>query len=254
MQNTNTYIVSNWKMNGTALLMHEMVKAFTEKTMAKSSTCQLNTAIPRWVFCPPALLIKETKQNYPEIILGGQDCHPKRTGAFTGNISALLLKESGATYVIVGHSERRHYHNESNALIAEKACMAIECGLIPIICIGESEETYNNGLTLDFLKKQLDESLCGINKEQHFIVAYEPIWAIGTGKTATRADIEKVHSFLRTQLPDTPLLYGGSVTASNAYDILTTPNVNGVLVGGASLKVDEFKAILEAACMRNTAT
>ncbi len=241
-------------MNGTAVLMHEMVKAFIENPATKNDKAQSTNTIPRWVFCPPALLITETKQNYPEIIIGGQDCHQKRTGAFTGNISASLLKESGATYVIVGHSERRHYHNESNALIAEKACMAIKCGLIPIICIGESEETYNNGLTLDFLKKQLDESLCGLNKEQHFIVAYEPIWAIGTGKTATRTDIEKVHSFLRNQLPDTPLLYGGSVTASNAYDILTTPNVNGVLVGGASLKIDEFKTILEAARMCDTAT
>ncbi len=250
MLNQNTYIVSNWKMNGTNALMHDMVKTFIEKTVTKKVTPESAHTNVSWIFCPPASLLTETKRHYPTINLGGQDCHPKRAGAFTGDISALLLKESGVYYVIIGHSERRQHHNESNAIIAEKACMAIECGLIPIICIGESEENYIKGQTLAVLNDQLTESLSGIRQhitQAPFIVAYEPIWAIGTGKTATLTDIEKVHSFLRKQLPDTPLLYGGSVTASNAGDILPIPHVNGVLVGDASLKVDEFKAILEAA-------
>lgn len=238
MQNRSTYVVSNWKMNGTTALIHDMVQTYRQSVRRA-----------HWILCPPATLITETRRHYPEIALGGQDCHHKTSGAFTGDISAHLLTEAGASYVILGHSERRHYHGETSTTVAEKACTAISHGLTPIICIGESEETYDKKQTIDFLKKQLNESLANIHRTQHnVIVAYEPIWAIGTGKTATVTDIEQVHTFLREQLPNTPLLYGGSVTGSNAREILSTQNVNGVLVGGASLKTDEFAKILDAAC------
>ena len=228
-------IVSNWKMNGTKALLDQAVPIWHK---AASNV--------NWVFCPPATLIAHTKVHFPDVALGGQDCNAKASGAFTGTISAAQLVDVGATYVILGHSECRQHNGVTNADVAAKACAAQQAGLIPIICIGESETTYVAGQTLTFLKQQLDESLVGVRGD--FLLAYEPIWAIGTGKTATPDDIQSVHSFLREHLPSTPLLYGGSVSADNARAILAVDNVDGVLVGGASLKVAEFKAILEAGC------
>ncbi|MES2607113.1 MAG: triose-phosphate isomerase [Pseudomonadota bacterium] len=228
-------IVSNWKMNGTVALLNEAVPIWHKAA-----------SYVNWVFCPPATLISYTKEHFPNVVLGGQDCSAKAYGAFTGNISAAQLVDVGAAYVIVGHSECRQHNGDTNADVAAKACAAQHAGLMPIICIGESEATYVAGQTLAFLKQQLDESLTSVQGE--FLLAYEPIWAIGTGKTATPDDIRRVHSFLREQLPSTPLLYGGSVSADNARAILAVDNVDGVLVGGASLKVAEFKAILEAGC------
>lgn len=227
------YIVSNWKMNGTIALLNEAVPVW-----------QKVASHVNWIFCPPATLISYTKEHFSGIALGGQDCSAKTSGAFTGDISVDQLVDVGATYVIVGHSECRQYHGDTNADVATKASAAQRAGLIPIICIGESEATYIAGQTLAYLKQQLDESLIGVQGE--FLLAYEPIWAIGTGKTATLEDIERVHSFLREQLPTTPLLYGGSVSADNACAILASDNVNGVLVGGASLKVTDFTTILQS--------
>ena len=228
------YVVSNWKMNGTVALLDEAVPVWQK---AASSV--------NWIFCPPATLISYTKTHFPDVIIGGQDCSAKTSGAFTGDISSDQLVDVGAAYVIVGHSECRQYHGDTNADVAAKASAALHAGLVPIICIGEPEATYIAGQTLVYLKQQLDESLAGVQGE--FLLAYEPIWAIGTGKTATLDDIQRIHSFLRDQLPETPLLYGGSVSAGNARAILAVNNVNGVLVGGASLKVTDFTTILEAA-------
>ncbi|MES2253041.1 MAG: triose-phosphate isomerase [Pseudomonadota bacterium] len=227
------YIVSNWKMNGTKALLAEAIHSWQP---AASSV--------KWIFCPPATLIAHTKACFPDIMLGGQDCSAEASGAFTGGISASQLMDVGAQYVIVGHSECRLHNNDANADVAAKAMAAHSQGLIPIICIGESEEVYLAGETLNFLKKQLDESLKGVRGE--FLVAYEPIWAIGTGKTATNNDIEHVHRFLREQLPTVSLLYGGSVNAANTQAILEVNNIDGVLVGGASLKIDDFTEILKA--------
>lgn len=232
------YIVSNWKMNGTIALLNEAVPIWQK---AASSV--------DWIFCPPATLISYVKEHFTGITLGGQDCSAKASGAFTGEISADQLVDAGATYVIVGHSECRLYHRDSSADVAAKACSALKAGLAPIICIGESEATYNAGETLTFLKQQLDESLAGV--QGNFLIAYEPIWAIGTGKTATLDDIKHVHSFLCDQLPSIPLLYGGSVTADNARAILAVDNVDGVLVGGASLKIADFSTILEFSKISN---
>lgn len=225
------YVVSNWKMNGTKALLNEAVPIW------QKATSHVN-----WIFCPPTTLISYTKKYFSDVILGGQDCNAKAAGAYTGGISADQLVDVGATYVIVGHSECRQHNGDTNADIAAKARAAQQAGLTPIVCIGESEATYIAGQTLVFLKQQLDESLEGVKDD--FLLAYEPIWAIGTGKTATRDDIQHVHQFLREQLPTTPLLYGGSVSADNACAILAVDNVDGVLVGGASLKVPEFLSIL----------
>ena len=233
MTKKKKYIVSNWKMNGTIALLNEAAPIW------QKAASNIN-----WVFCPPAPFISYTKEHFPDVTLGGQDCSAKASGAFTGDISASQLADVGATYVIVGHSECRLNHHDTNADVAAKAVAALHAGLIPIICIGESEATYVAGETLTFLKQQLDESLAGVQGD--FLLAYEPIWAIGTGKTATLDDIARVHSFLREQLPAIPLLYGGSVGADNAHAILAVDNVDGVLVGGASLKVVDFTTILEA--------
>lgn len=227
------YIVSNWKMNGTKALLAEVMRFW--QPAASHLT---------WIFCPPATLIGHAKAYFPDIILGGQDCSAEPSGAFTGDISASQLADVGARYVIVGHSEVRLHNNATNADIAAKAKAAQSQGLTPIICIGEPEEVHRSGETLTYLKKQLDESLAGVHGE--FLVAYEPIWAIGTGKTATINDIEHVHLFLREHLPKVPLLYGGSVNAANTRAILGVNNVDGILVGGASLKIDEFTQILRA--------
>ncbi len=227
------YVVSNWKMNGTIALLNEAIPIW-----------QKVATNVNWIFCPPATLISYTKEHFSNLVLGGQDCSAKAAGAYTGDISADQLVDVDATYVIVGHSECRQHNHYANTDIAAKARAAQQAGLIPIICIGESEATHIAGQTLAFLKQQLDESLAGVKGE--FLLAYEPIWAIGTGKTATLGDISHVHQFLREQLPTTPLLYGGSVSADNARAILAVDNVDGVLVGGASLKVSDFTAILEA--------
>ena len=228
------YVVSNWKMNGTVALLNEAIAIW------QKAASHVN-----WIFCPSATLISYTKTHFPDVILGGQNCSAKTSGAFTGDISADQLVDVGGTYVIVGHSECRQNHHDTNADVAAKAGAAQQAGLIPIICIGESEATYIAGQTLAYLKQQVDESLVSVQGD--FLLAYEPIWAIGTGKTATLDDIAGVHSFLREQLPTTPLLYGGSVSADNARAILAVDNVDGVLVGGASLKVADFRTILTSA-------
>lgn len=233
--NTNVrkpYIVSNWKMNGTKALLHEAMNIW-----------QLHASKSHWIFCPPATLLTETKTHFPHVIIGGQNCSAKPSGAFTGDISASHLVDAGATYVILGHSECRQHNGDTNIDVAEKAMLAIKSGLIPIICIGEPESVYTADKTLIFLEQQLKESLAGVSGT--FFIAYEPIWAIGTGKTAERHDIQHVHHFLREQLPDISLLYGGSVNADNAKEIISIQNVDGLLVGGVSLKVKEFKTLLE---------
>lgn len=227
------YIVSNWKMNGTKALLHEVMPVW-----------QPFASKAHWIFCPPATLIANTKEHFPKVIIGGQDCSSNASGAFTGSISAAQLADAGASYVILGHSECRQYRGDTNAIVAEKAIAALSQGLTPIICIGESMATYAADETLIFLKQQLAESTTNVSGK--FFVAYEPIWAIGTGKTATLYDIEQVHRFLHEQQPKIPLLYGGSVNAENAASIVALKNVDGLLVGGVSLKVDEFKELLKA--------
>lgn len=238
-------IVGNWKMNGT------LESARTLTTELKTGLLKMEVPLPHVVVCPPYIhltAVGDITKGSP-LTLGAQNCSAQNSGAFTGDISPDQLKDAGAQFVILGHSERREQHGETSALIATKVQAAIACGLTPIICIGESLAQREAGETLSHLSTQLAESLPqGINLT-NLLVAYEPIWAIGTGKIPTSAQIAEVHAHVRSCLSDDtiPLLYGGSVTDRNALELLEIPHVNGVLVGGASLKSNVFLSIIEAA-------
>ena len=204
------------------------------------------------VLCPPSPLLGEVRTclEHSKVALGAQDCHFQNEGAFTGDTSPALLKDIGCTYTIVGHSERRAYHQEDDTLIAKKAAAAHAVGLSTILCIGETEKERSDGKTLHVIASQLEKAIPASTTVKNCVLAYEPVWAIGTGKVAGIADIAEVHAFIAAKLPRLSgirILYGGSVKAANAKEILATPHVNGVLVGGASLKAEEFLGIAEAA-------
>jgi triosephosphate isomerase len=236
----------NWKMNGTAAALSE-VRALIAAHPAPA--CQM-------LLCPPATLVARMAEvaQGSALMVGGQDCHPKASGAHTGDISAAILKDAGATCVILGHSERRTDHGETDALVKAKAEAAIAEGLIAIVCIGETEAERDAGRTLDVIGTQLDGSIPAGATAANLVIAYEPVWAIGTGRTPTLAEIAEVHAFLRARLQSligaeadgVRLIYGGSVKPSNATEIFTVPHVDGALVGGASLKAADFGAIVAA--------
>jgi triosephosphate isomerase len=239
-------IVGNWKMN----LGRE-----DAKTLAKALAKHNKTASDKFemVICPPSIWLTDIVDAVQgsAVAVGSQDVHEKEKGAFTGNLSAGMLKDAGLKYAIVGHSERRQFHNEANSLIKSKAEAAIAAGLTPIICVGEVETERNANAQETVVGQQLAESLPTTGK---YVIAYEPVWAIGTGKTATPEDVRAMHEFIRSELSKSvdqaeqvAILYGGSVKASNAAEILATDNVDGVLVGGASLDANEFWAIAQAA-------
>ncbi|MEM9709756.1 MAG: triose-phosphate isomerase [Pseudomonadota bacterium] len=235
----------NWKMNGTGAALVEI-----EALIAAHPAPDCDMLI-----CPPATLVSRLagKAEGGALHVGGQDCHTAGSGAHTGDISAEMLAEAGATYVIVGHSERRSDHGETDSLVAEKAKAAEGAGLIPIICIGETLEEREAGQTLAVVGRQLKGSVPA--DLARAVIAYEPVWAIGTGKVPTLEEIGEVHGFIRERLTidvglgtadATPILYGGSVKPSNAAEIFAVADVNGALVGGASLKAADFGAIVAA--------
>ncbi|MCK0094794.1 triose-phosphate isomerase [Yoonia sp. F2084L] len=231
----------NWKMNG------------VQSTLAELRTLEdkhgdADIAI---LICPPFTLISACEDTPFDI--GGQDCHPEDAGAHTGDISAEMLADAGASYVLVGHSERRTDHGETDALVATKAQAAYDAGLIAVICIGETLDEREGGNTLDVIDAQLEGSVPATADALNTVIAYEPVWAIGTGKVPTTQQIAEVHSHIRTRLSDRfadgaafSLLYGGSVKGSNAADIFAVPHVNGALVGGASLTAQDFSPIIAA--------
>lgn len=206
------------------------------------------------LICPPAPLLIPATDIAGPIAIGAQDCHTNTSGAHTGDISAAQIRDAGARYVILGHSERRTDHGETNALIAAKITAAWEANLIAILCIGETLEQYEAGQTLPVLYEQLDNSLPKGVTAKNTVIAYEPVWAIGSGKTPSIQEISDVHNALRTHLltlvgsqsNGIPLLYGGSVKPQNAAEIFAIQNVDGALVGGASLKADDFSQIISA--------
>jgi len=234
-------IAGNWKMNGLASAAGEvqiLINKFSGSTPEDRDI----------LICPPATLVAAFAASYSDegIMIGGQDCHPNESGAHTGEISAAMLADAGAAFVIVGHSERRADHGETDALVKAKAEAALSAGVTPIICVGETREEREAGRALEVVGGQLDGSLPETNEE--FVIAYEPVWAIGTGLTPTIEDIEQVHDFIRGKTrKDVRILYGGSVKPGNAKDILAVSNVNGALVGGASLKAEDFYGIISSA-------
>ncbi len=234
-------IAGNWKMNGL-----QSASAEIEALIAKFAGAA--PADRDVLICPPATLLAQFAERYSDeaIQIGAQDCHAGESGAHTGDLSAEMLADAGAAYVIVGHSERRADHGENDADVRAKAAAALRAGLTPIICVGETREQREAGEALNVVGSQLDGSLP--ETAAAFVVAYEPVWAIGTGLTPTIKDIAEVHEFIRAKTPvDTRILYGGSVKPANAKEILAVSNVNGALVGGASLKADDFHPIISAA-------
>lgn len=211
--------------------------------------------------CPPAVYLDAVQQALQgsAIRWGAQNMYPTANGAFTGEISATMLLDLGCHYVILGHSERRALMGETDSQINEKTLAALENGLFPIVCVGESLEQRESGQTQQVVAEQFENSLAGLNAEQigRVVIAYEPVWAIGTGKVATPEQAEAVHDDLRKMLENrydssisdrVQILYGGSVKPGNAAELLSQPNVDGALVGGASLKADDFSGIIQAAC------
>ena len=230
----------NWKMNG---LRADLEEARTLARAHPKPDCGV-------LLCPPATLISAMAEalSGSAVMVGGQDCHAEVSGAHTGDISARMLADVGARQVILGHSERRADHGETSELVATKAQAAQEAGLVSIICIGETEAQRDAGQTLDVVLGQLAASLPAGATAANTVVAYEPVWAIGTGRTPTLDQIAEVHDALRAHLPDgaISLLYGGSVKPGNAAEIFAIANVDGALVGGASLKAADFGAIIAA--------
>ncbi|MBO4222619.1 triose-phosphate isomerase [Bradyrhizobium neotropicale] len=242
-------IAGNWKMNGLKASIGEF-DAMLAGAGALAGKADL-------LVCPPATLIAAfaDKARGSKVAVGAQDCHPKASGAHTGDISAEMLADAGASAIIVGHSERRADHGETDALVRQKAEAAWRAGLTAIVCIGETREQRDAGRALDVCGTQLKGSLPDGSTAANLVVAYEPVWAIGTGLTPTVQDVEQVHKLIRGVLTDRfkgeginiRILYGGSVKPSNAAELLGVANVNGALVGGASLKAADFLAIAAGA-------
>jgi triosephosphate isomerase len=234
-------IAGNWKMNGLRAQAAEL------DSLAERLKGQARADV---LLCPPATLIASLaeKARAAGIALGGQDCHAAESGAHTGDLSAEMLKDAGATHVIVGHSERRADHRETDADIRAKAEAALRAGLTPIVCVGETREEREAGRAEAVVRGQVKASVPPSVPGAGFVLAYEPVWAIGTGLTPTLEDIEAMHAAIRDEAGEGVLiLYGGSVKPRNARDILALPEVGGALVGGASLKAADFAAIVEAA-------
>ena len=236
-------VAGNWKMNGLAAAEAELTKIVNGATGLKTDL----------MICPPATLIADfaAAARGSAVLIGGQDCHAEASGAHTGDIAAEMLKDAGAVAVIVGHSERRTDHGETDAEVRAKALAARRAGLIAIVCIGEQIDERESGRTLEVIGGQLDGSLPDGATGRDLVVAYEPVWAIGTGLTPTPDDVDDAHAFIRNKLTarfgaeggQVRILYGGSVKPANAKELLSIAHVNGALVGGASLKAADFLAI-----------
>nr|QIM10740.1 triosephosphate isomerase [uncultured Alphaproteobacteria bacterium] len=246
-------IAGNWKMNGQLEDGVNLAKAVAAEVK------KLGKPECEFLVCPPFTLLYSVKKALrgAKVALGAQDAHFAVKGAHTGDISPAMLKDLGCAYVILGHSERRADHNESNELVAKKAAAAYENGLKTIICIGETEKQRDEGKTIEVCSQQILGSVPENADASNTVIAYEPVWAIGTGKTPTAADVEDVHATVRKVLAKKlgkgvankmRILYGGSVKPANAKEFLSLPDVDGALIGGASLKAEDFMAIAKAVC------
>jgi triosephosphate isomerase len=242
-------IAGNWKMNGSLAANEALVKGL--RVGVGASVCQVALCVPSVYLAQCQALVAGSA-----IAIGAQDLSQHEVGAFTGEISGAMLQEFGVRYCIVGHSERRQYHFETDALVAAKTQRALACGITPIVCVGETLAEREAGRTEEVVKRQL---AAVIHANGHCIsevvVAYEPVWAIGTGKTASIEQAQQVHAVLRQQLQAASIqadriqiIYGGSMNAANAAELLAQPDIDGGLVGGASLKVPDFLSIIASAC------
>lgn len=243
-------IAGNWKMNGLRADGLALARAVADRAQAAGA------AGAELLICPPATLIALIAEQVasPLIALGGQDCHAEPAGAHTGDIAAPMLADLGCRYVIVGHSERRTNHGETSAQVRAKAETGLAAGLAAIVCIGETLAERDAGRTLEVIKAQLGGSLPKGASAANVVVAYEPVWAIGTGRNATAGQVAEVHKLIRHELAGRVLdadgvriLYGGSVKPANAAELMAVPDVDGALIGGASLKAEDFMAIAAAA-------
>jgi len=244
-------VAGNWKLHGSRAENARLIEALTAQLPSKSAA--------QCIVCPPFVYLQEISRalHQSSIDLGAQDVCAEPQGAFTGEVSAAMLKDVGCEYVIVGHSERRLIYRESDQLVARKFAAAQSKSLIPILCIGEQLAEREANRTEDVVARQLDAvlELSGVEAFATAVIAYEPVWAIGTGRNATPEQAQEVHAFIRARLAarnakiagETRILYGGSVKAGNAAELFARPDVDGGLIGGASLKADEFLAILAAA-------
>ena len=239
-------VAGNWKMNGLTASLVELTAMREAVDAGKAGAAEL-------AVCPPATLLAQAAWALKggKVSLGAQDCHAQVSGAFTGDIAAPMIKDAGAQYVIVGHSERRQYHGETDAAVKAKAEAALKSGLTAIVCVGETRAEREAGKAIEIVSSQVRGSLPAGGAPETVVVAYEPVWAIGTGLTPTPADVAEVHAAIRRLLGEVygaagaklRILYGGSVKPSNAKELLGLANVDGALVGGASLKAVDFMAI-----------
>jgi len=244
---------ANWKMNCTLSQAEELLNKLAAAEVNTTENKISVIAVP----APYLLLAQEKLGSKTNVFVSAQNCYTKKSGAFTGETSVEMLQSIGIKYVLVGHSERREYFNETNALLADKVNIALEFGITPVFCCGEALDIREANKQNDFVGKQLEESLFHLTAEQlqKAVIAYEPIWAIGTGKTASSEQAQEMHAHIRSVLAnkygnavanEVPILYGGSVKGSNAAEIFSQPDVDGGLVGGASLNADEFVTIINS--------
>jgi len=241
-------VVGNWKMNGLRKASAELLKIINDVVKLPR---QLEVVV-----CPPATMVANFAllARGSRIRIGAQDCHPEPAGAYTGDISAEMLADAGAVMIIIGHSERRSYHKETDAQVRVKTLAAWRAGTAAIVCIGETRAEREGRQTLDVVARQLAASLPEGARSENLVIAYEPVWAIGTGLTPTARDVAEVHNLIRQKLTDRyrgageniRILYGGSVKPTNAQELMKVENVDGALVGGSSLKADEFLGIAAA--------
>ncbi|MHA1164217.1 MAG: triose-phosphate isomerase [Alphaproteobacteria bacterium] len=248
MNQPHPLVAGNWKMNGLRDSVKEAEKLAEQLAGAGGIGAEV-------MICPPALLVAQFSQELASsgILIGGQDCHDESSGAHTGDIAAEMLADAGASAVIAGHSERRADHGETNEEVCAKAAAAHRAGLTAVICVGETESQRKSGQTLDVISEQLSGSIPPGASAQNTVIAYEPVWAICTGLTPTLDDVGEVHAHIRSQLASAlgqgdasamRILYGGSVKPGNAAELMAVENVNGALVGGASLKAEDFWGII----------
>ena len=249
-------IAGNWKMNGSLPANAALLQALGEglKDLSLPLTCEVAVCVPA-PYLAQVQSLKSNQSSLSALAVGAQDVSAQASGAYTGEVGAAMLQDFGCRYVIVGHSERRQYHGESDALVADKAKAALAAGITPIVCIGETLAEREGGHTEEVVKRQL-AAVIHVNGHciSEIVVAYEPVWAIGTGKTASPEEAQAVHAVLRAQLKaatDHPMrvkiLYGGSMNAANAATLLAQPDIDGGLIGGASLKAPDFLKIIAAA-------